>query len=88
MGGNLNFAQQTMIAHADVIHQMKKKNPKKTLSLYQQMMALHVMNALIWILNTLDKMIRSFETMTPEINILEDFRIRVLNSLKKMFALN
>ena len=42
-----NLDPQTMIAHADVIHQLKKKNLEKTLSLYQQMMAMHVMNALI-----------------------------------------
>ena len=42
------------------------------------------------ILNTLSKMIRSFETIAHEINIniLEDFHIQVLNSLERMLALN
>ena len=47
MGDNLDLDPQTIIAHADVIHQLKKENLEKTLSLFQQLMTVHVMNALI-----------------------------------------
>ena len=39
-------------------------------------------------LNNLEKMIRSLETMVPEISIPDDIRIRALKPLERMLVLS
>lgn len=71
-----------------IIHEMQKKMPNKIFHTVPNMEGCNCNVCPYMRLNTIDKMINALETMSPELIMPEDLRIRALKPLEKMLELS
>jgi len=83
-----NYEKFIIATESGVIHQMEKESPKKTFIPLPTNDGCACNECPHMRLNTIEKMVTALETMTPEIILAEELRLRALAPLEKMLALS
>lgn len=77
-----------ILTEPGVIHEMKKRAPHKTYLEVPNLDGCSCNECPYMRLNTLDKIIKSFETLQPEVNVPEDIRKKALLPIKRMLEIS
>ena len=83
-----NFEKFIIATEPGVIHQMEKENPNKTFIPLPTNDGCACNECPHMRLNTIEKMVAALNTMSPEIILSEDCRLKALAPLEKMLALS
>ena len=83
-----NLEKFIIATEPGVIHQMEKENPNKTFIPLPTNDGCACNECPHMRLNTIEKMVTALETMSPEIILSEDYRLKALAPLEKMLALS
>lgn len=85
---NSSHSKFIILTEPGVIHEMKKKAPDKTYLDVPNIDGCSCNECPYMRLNTLDKIIKSFETLQPEIVVPEEIRIRALLPIQRMLEIS
>lgn len=77
-----------ILTEPGVIHEMKKRAPHKTYLEVPNLDGCSCNECPYMRLNTLDKIIKSFETLQPEVNVPEDIRKKALLPIQRMLEIS
>ena len=83
-----NLEKFIIATEPGVIHQMEKESPNKTFIPLPANDGCACNECPHMRLNTIEKMVAALETMSPEIILSEDYRLKALAPLEKMLALS
>ena len=83
-----NIEKFIIATEPGVIHQMEKENPNKTFIHLPTNDVCACNECPHMRLNTIEKMVAALETMSPEIILSEDYRLKALAPLEKMLAIS
>ena len=83
-----NLEKFIIATESGIIHQMEKESPNKTFIPLPTNDGCACNECPHMRLNTIEKMVTALETMSPEIILSEDYRLKALAPLEKMLALS